>query len=113
MLSISSKAVAGLEVVTREEGGYGHRFFAFELHAVEGEAALAGGDSERFVLPVDDGAGSGRSGGFDRAQTRGQDFQPLVSQPSVGGRPGMKGADATLNADRAMGPVDLSVFFFQ
>ena len=41
------------EVVDGEEGGYRHRFFAFELDAVEGKAALAGGDAEVYITRAD------------------------------------------------------------
>ena len=49
----ATEAVAGLEGVAGEEGGYGHRSFAFELHAVEGEAALASGDAEGYITRAD------------------------------------------------------------
>ena len=52
-LSISAEAVAGLEVVAGEEGGYGHGLFAFELHAVKGEVAVAGGDGEADITRAD------------------------------------------------------------
>ena len=45
----ATKAVAGFEVVAGEESRYGQDFFAFEVHAVEGEAALAGGDAEEYI----------------------------------------------------------------
>ena len=37
------------EVVAGEEDGYGQGFFAFELHAVKGEVAVAGGDGEEYI----------------------------------------------------------------
>lgn len=45
----AAKPVAGLESVAGEKGGYGHSLFAFELHAGEGEAALAGGDGGEYI----------------------------------------------------------------
>lgn len=44
----ATKAVAGLEGVAGEESGDGQGFFAFDLHAVEGEVAVAGGDGEEY-----------------------------------------------------------------
>ena len=41
------------EAVAGEEGGYGQGFFAFEVYAVEGEVAMAGGDGGEYITRAD------------------------------------------------------------